>query len=1169
MVKKIFTLILSVGVILPQWAAFASDKLAPSSKLSDAQDVVAKLSAVSKKGNSPIVRIPGVGRYEELPAGDSAKKYAAEYTELLELVRSSSSGNRALTDIVINWHRYAAAVRKCDPDGHGPVFIDAAVLAGEDSRKQMRALMAKFAELRAAPVILIAGNFKECFAMAAMLNALDPELALKSAFFSGLINNDTPGSLSNTALLKKELFEEAPLIAWERISPLINDVLPAAAKTRDDIANEIISRLNIAPDTIDFITDSLWHFCPDHEKVREAFALVTLAMPAMRERERKLWDRAVYEIAAGGREKSTFAVKLLYHIRLQNIHGTEAPADEFSVSGLPLLPGPYGVSPIMLRGSFSYDLEVTADSSSFKERPVKFFLEAYGLKADDTTFRSIGNGFEMTPWPLTDVEAAKIFRDTPLKKKKTWILSRDRRPVAIVTSTGTDPVLTAIPMTENDRASVDMFQKTAQSHSVVVLGRAAIWEKTNFNGIRSVPVFPGVFPPDSSITDAVITSVLKDENVRPVKRILVLGCGSGADAVRIAREYPDAVIEAVDIQPLAVANTKALAEKCGLSSRIKVRQSDAFGNVDGKYDLVLLNAPVMIPDKKQMDMNVIDPGGKFIKAVLDGLAGHLNEHGRMYAMALPAAAVKAEAEKRGLLCKVFDVPGEEGFTQVSRFSLPVPPEKAVSVAAKGPAVRGPGQISDMIREKLKADAGGAIVLLDTLWSDSPNRYDLEEALARVTQDISLEKGAALAAWLNILRGFSSDGNIEKMSVTNELEGHIRLQEKALRPLVEDSFSGEKEIPLPRPFKASPVVLRGSFSFSYENDPVRFIIETYGMHANDTTFRDIGNGFAMTPWPIPDEEYFKIFEERPSHSRRPWILSCHRVPVAVVTGGTEAGDILLLYRLTVYFGNGDAAIERNSEFSREFIKPIEAGKAAVAPPLIFMKKGVLPVGRVPIFPDVFRADSHFTEALIEQVLPEIESKHKVLVLGTGSGIEAVTIALKNPGLIVDATDIQPLAVANTKALAALYGVSDRVRVWQSDGFLKVNGKYDRIVLHAPKIQNAGLRSPDVSVVDEEGKFITSVLDGLPPHLNEKGKFIVMCLDDKWLEDQAAQRGYDYKRLAKDTTSAVPILCVEVPEEPRFAGETFKGPVVRKLMEVPSRTSPGPIVPVVPRPEEEAA
>ncbi|HEX3701254.1 MAG TPA: methyltransferase [Phenylobacterium sp.] len=76
--------------------------------------------------------------------------------------------------------------------------------------------------------------------------------------------------------------------------------------------------------------------------------------------------------------------------------------------------------------------------------------------------------------------------------------------------------------------------------------------------------------------------------VRKGDRVLDLGCGSGVNAVFVAPIAKEVV--AVDISMAAVKNTILNCRLQGLKN-VKVKKSDMFSKVEGKFDLILANPP--------------------------------------------------------------------------------------------------------------------------------------------------------------------------------------------------------------------------------------------------------------------------------------------------------------------------------------------------------------------------------------------------------------------------------------------------------------------------------------------------------------------------------------------------------------------------------------------------
>lgn len=93
--------------------------------------------------------------------------------------------------------------------------------------------------------------------------------------------------------------------------------------------------------------------------------------------------------------------------------------------------------------------------------------------------------------------------------------------------------------------------------------------------------------------------------------------------------------------------------------------------------------------------------------------------------------------------------------------------------------------------------------------------------------------------------------------------------------------------------------------------------------------------------------------------------------------------------------------------------------------------------------------HETEELVEAALAFDLQQARVLDLGTGSGILAVTLKLERPEWELTAVDISPEALATASANARFHAAN--VRFVHSDGFEALLGEsYDLIVSNPPYI-----------------------------------------------------------------------------------------------------------------------
>ncbi len=155
-------------------------------------------------------------------------------------------------------------------------------------------------------------------------------------------------------------------------------------------------------------------------------------------------------------------------------------------------------------------------------------------------------------------------------------------------------------------------------------------------------------------------------------------------------------------------------------------------------------------------------------------------------------------------------------------------------------------------------------------------------------------------------------------------------------------------------------------------------------------------------------------------------------------------------------------------------------------------------KLPLMPGVYPFDSIYLHALMKHALqrigerPSIRKDLRILVMGTGAGVEAVVLA-KIFGLPIDAVDIQRIAVGNTLASALVSGTHPLVRSWVSDGFSRIDDRYDVVLFSAPCPRWTD-QSYRINTVDLEGRTMQRVLRDLVDHLKPDGEMILMGPSD---------------------------------------------------------------------------
>ena len=137
----------------------------------------------------------------------------------------------------------------------------------------------------------------------------------------------------------------------------------------------------------------------------------------------------------------------------------------------------------------------------------------------------------------------------------------------------------------------------------------------------------------------------------------------------------------------------------------------------------------------------------------------------------------------------------------------------------------------------------------------------------------------------------------------------------------------------------------------------------------------------------------------------------------------------------------------------------------------------------------------TEELVELVLKSAPEAKLFLDVGTGSGVIALTLALKKPEARVVACDLSPQALALAGENCARHGLESRVELIESNLLSSVQGAFDAVVANLPYIPTAEISGlsrevlhDPVAALDggEDGlRLIEHLAEQLPTHLAPGG------------------------------------------------------------------------------------
>ncbi len=173
-------------------------------------------------------------------------------------------------------------------------------------------------------------------------------------------------------------------------------------------------------------------------------------------------------------------------------------------------------------------------------------------------------------------------------------------------------------------------------------------------------------------------------------------------------------------------------------------------------------------------------------------------------------------------------------------------------------------------------------------------------------------------------------------------------------------------------------------------------------------------------------------------------------------------------------------------------------------------------------------SFIAELLVEGSLDYwlSDQTHSVLDLCTGNGSLAVLAAMTYPEVQIDAADISTDALAVARINVERHGLQQRITLLESDGLLRVPGRYDLILCNPPYVNSQSMEALPAEYRTEPAlalaggsdgmDFIRGLLRQAPDHMsenavlvleigNERGHFEAAFprLEAIWLETSAGE------------------------------------------------------------------
>ncbi|MCP2357278.1 release factor glutamine methyltransferase [Nonomuraea thailandensis] len=163
-------------------------------------------------------------------------------------------------------------------------------------------------------------------------------------------------------------------------------------------------------------------------------------------------------------------------------------------------------------------------------------------------------------------------------------------------------------------------------HSAYEAASAEAASTRTFTYLGTTLVIPPQVHPVTGMSHLLGEAVLAE--VRDDDHVLDMGTGSGVNAILAASAA--ARVLAVDINPVAVETARGNAARNGVEGRVEVRHSDVFGNVEGRFDLIVFDPPFRwFAPRDLLEAAMTDENYQAMTTFFRNARSHLSPGGRM------------------------------------------------------------------------------------------------------------------------------------------------------------------------------------------------------------------------------------------------------------------------------------------------------------------------------------------------------------------------------------------------------------------------------------------------------------------------------------------------------------------------------------------------------------
>lgn len=220
---------------------------------------------------------------------------------------------------------------------------------------------------------------------------------------------------------------------------------------------------------------------------------------------------------------------------------------------------------------------------------------------------------------------------------------------------------------QGERAEALLARRLNHEPAAYIMGHR------EFYGVDLV-VGPGALIPRPD-TETLVEEALRIAASKPADLAIAdVGCGTGAIAIALAVNLPQAIVTASDISPRALELARDNVDRQGLAERITLVEGDLLDSLDTPVDLVTANLPYVMsaelptldPEVRMFEPPVALDGGDdgldLVRRLVSSVADHLRPAGvvllemdprqiarasEFIAQAMPSAAIHAVNDLTG------------------------------------------------------------------------------------------------------------------------------------------------------------------------------------------------------------------------------------------------------------------------------------------------------------------------------------------------------------------------------------------------------------------------------------------------------------------------------------------------------------------------------------------